>query len=500
MKKIILTFILVFVILLVTLISCSEKDNVDDNNTNDATTTTTPDDPIDDTSGTDDAGGFVDRKNVNDDIGEYDFDGADFYVVLSTDQMNEPYFAEEQIGSLINDAVYDRTLKIEERFNVNLVLSDTGGVWNEVAEAVKRSAMSGSGDYDLALAHTFIGLTGLISGGYLYDWNDVPVVDMSKPWWNDSIKDTLTINNKLYTAASDYIYQRPIVIYFNKNMITDYSLDNPYTLVKSGAWTWDTLATMASTVSVDLNGDGAYDESDQYGYAHCVGWQTISVIHAQGMYLTENDSDGYPRYTPFESNKMKDIADKYYKLIYEGNQTYKVIYEASHGAMNGYTPLFGNGQILFLHSNTELLQGFTDVEIDFGMIPLPKYDENQSGYYSMADTQMMVIPVDANDIQMTGVISEALSAESYKTVVPAVYDVMYANRYLRDEESYEMFNLIMDGLVYEFSWTFGEGNNMAYGLPNLMEQKSADIASYYAKNGPSAESAIIKFIDEVLSQ
>ena len=493
MKKIIL---LMALIITVTLISCSkETDN------GDSPVTTAGDSVAEGEAAAEEtAGGFADRQKIDDKIGEYDFNGADFTVVLSTKQMNEPYFAEEQIGSPINDAVYDRTLAIEERFNVNLLLSDTGGDWSEVADAVRRSAMAGSGDYDLAVAHTFTGLTGLISSGYLYDWNEIPVVDMSQPWWNGNIRDTLTIDGKLYTTVSDYVYQRPMVIYFNKNMITDYSFENPYDMVKSGTWTWDKLAAMAAGVSQDLNGDGVFDNSDQYGYSHCVGWQTVTVVHSNGMFLTETDSDGYPRYTPFETSKMKDIFDKYYKLLYEGNQTYHVIWEASHGAMGGYTPLFGNGQILFLHSNTELLQGFTDVEIDFGMIPLPKYDDKQDGYRVIGDTQVMVVPIDVDNTEMTGVISEALSVESYKNVIPAVYDVMYTNRYLRDEESYDMFNIIMDGLVYEFSWTFGEGNNMVYALPNLMAQKSTDLVSYYASNGPTIEANMVKFIDSVLGK
>ena len=440
---------------------------------------------------------FDDRQNVNDGIGAYDFNNAEFKIVLSTKQMQEPYFADEEIGSIINDAVYRRNLEIEERFNVDLILKDTGGDWDEVASAIKKSVMAASSDYDFGLAHTFIGLTGLISSGYLYDWNKIPEVDMAKSWWNSNIKETLSIDGRLFVASSDYVYQRPGVIYFNKNTVTDFSLENPYTLVKNGDWTWDKLAGMSAVVSTDLNGDGIYDEHDKYGYAHWVNWQTVTVIHSNGMYLTEIDGEGYPRYTPYLTEKMATIFEKYYDLLYTGNKTF-LIKAPSSGTVGSQTPLFDNGQILFLHGNTELLKSFLALTIDFGMIPLPKYDKTQKDYHSMADTQMMVIPADAKDMKMTGVITDALSFYSYKYVVPAVYDVMYANRYLRDEESYEMFNLIMKGLVYEFSWTFGEGNVMTYALPNLMNEKNTNITSFYGKNAPSVENTMAKFIDNVM--
>ena len=500
MKKSILVVILLLAVTLF-VFSCS-NDPVSVVNTGDGTSGGSDADTdaqgTDNEKDSDSAGGdFKDRQNVDDGIGEYDFNKSDFTVVLSTQQMQEPYFAEEQIGSVIHDAVYRRGLDIEERFNVRLVLKDTGGDWDEVAAAIRKSVMAGSGEYELGLAHTFTGLTGLIGSGYLYDWNKIPVVDMSRPWWNGNVKDALTIDGKLFVASSDYVYQRPGVIYFNKQMIADFALESPYELVKSGDWTWDKLAEMSVVVAADLNGDGIFDKEDRYGYAHWLNWQTVPVVHSNGLFLTEKDADGYPRYTPFISEKMKIVCEKYYDLIYTGNKTYLIPQSETIQSVGTYTPLFENGQVLFLHSNTELLKSLVAVTLEFGMIPLPKYDSNQKSYHTIADTQMMVVPADAKNIEMCGVISEALSVYSYKNVVPAVYDVMYANRYLRDDESYEMFNLIMKGLVYEFSWTFGEGNQMTYGLPNLMVQKSTDIVSFYEKNAPGVENSIVKFIDKV---
>lgn len=132
-------------------------------------------------TGTD--GDFADRRNTRDNIGSYDFGGETFDIVLSTEQMKELYFAETESGDLVNDAVFRRTLAIEERFNVTLEHHDTGGDWSEVSEAVRLSVSAGDNAYDLGVAHTFIGLTGLMTSGYLYDWNRLPVVDMGSPWW-----------------------------------------------------------------------------------------------------------------------------------------------------------------------------------------------------------------------------------------------------------------------------------------------------------------------------
>ena len=447
----------------------------------------------------DDGDEFSDRSKVKDGLGEYDFGGEDFIICYTSEQMEEPYFSDGEDGTVVNDAVFARTQAVEERFHIRLGNRDTGGNWNEVAEAVRTSTAAGASAYDLALTHTFIGLTGLISGGYLVDWNTVPAVDLKAQWWNQNISETLTVGGKLFVEANDYIYQRPMVIYFNKNMISDYDLDNPYDLVKGGTWTWDKLKEMAEAVSADANGDGKYDKSDRYGFSMTLGWQTISVIHSQGMTITSIGEDGTYNFSNYENAKMYDIFDRFYDLLYNSkNCFYEVVYTPDQGAVNGYTELFPNNQLLFLYSNTELLPRLREITLDFGILPLPKYDAAQDGYYSMADIQNLIVPSDCPDLSMTGVIAEALAVESYKKVVPAVYNTMFANKYLRDSESYEMFNLIRQGLVYEALWTWGEGSDLVYALPNLMAQKSSDLSSYYEKRRKSTEKTINKFVEKVL--
>ncbi len=446
-------------------------------------------------------GEFADRKSMTYDIGSYDFGGESFTICYTSEQMEEPYFSTvDESTTLVNDAVYQRQLTIEEQFNVKIGTHDTGGNWDEVANAVKVATAAGTGEYDLALAHTFIGLTGLMSQGYLYDWNKVPVVDMTRPWWNHNIADTMTIGGKLFVNSNDFIYQRPMVIYFNKDMITDFSLESPYDLVHEGTWTWDKLREMGMAVASDLNGDGKWDENDRYGFSMTLGWQTISVIQSCGHRITSIGDDGMYTFANMESEKMFDIFEKFYDVLYNSdNMFYNVIWTVDQGAVNGDTPLFHNGQLLFCYSNTELLPRFREMEISFGLLPLPKYDEAQKEYYSMADTQMLIVPADVKNIEKTGVIAEALAWESYRNVVPAVYETMFANKYLRDEQSYEMFNITRSGLVYEPLWTYGEGSDLVYALPNMMSQKSTDLASYYNTRKKNTEAQLSRVVEAVLN-
>ena len=53
-----------------------------------------------------------------DGLGEYDFGGEDYNMLIREWKIKD-LFVEESIGEVYNDAVYERNRKIEERFNIN---------------------------------------------------------------------------------------------------------------------------------------------------------------------------------------------------------------------------------------------------------------------------------------------------------------------------------------------------------------------------------------------
>ena len=161
--------------------------------------------------------------------------------------------------------------------------------------------------------------------------------------------------------------------------------------------------------------------------------------------------------------------------------------------------LFKQGGSLFIICGSGSLTGFGDMQDDYGIVPYPKWTEDQERFYNPTSGGSLALPLSCStDLERVCVIKEALAVESYKKVVPAVYNTMFANKYLRDSESYEMFNLIRQGLVYEALWTWGEGSDLVYALPNLMAQKSSDLSSYYEKRRKSTEKTINKFVEKVL--
>ena len=186
-----------------------------------------------------------------------------------------------------------------------------------------------------------------------------------------------------------------------------------------------------------------------------------------------------------------------YDLVHGDNTTY-IREEGSGSSEIGDIKLLWEGRALFHENNTTLLPEMRDAAVDFGILPLPKYNEEQENYYSMATTQMMMVPVTLTDPEFTGLMLEALAMESYRLVRPAVYETSFSAKYLRDEQSYEMYNIIRDSGVYDFNWNFGGGNKFARIMADIVRKGSPDmLASYYEANKDAVTATLADVLEQI---
>ena len=89
------------------------------------------------------------------------------------------------------------------------------------------------------------------------------------------------------------------------------------------------------------------------------------------------------------------------------------------------------------------------MDTDFGILPLPKYDENQEKYETLNWSGFMVIPATAGDLEMVGTVVENLGYLNDKIVLPAFYEILLGQKISRNEESSQMLDIIFEGSVYD---------------------------------------------------
>ena len=106
--------------------------------------------------------------------------------------------------------------------------------------------------------------------------------------------------------------------------------------------------------------------------------------------------------------------------------------------------IFREGRSLMLNSRLYILNEFRDMSDDFGIIPHPKFTEEQKNYNQSVDAVCTIcyIPVSNDALEFSSVVLEAMAYESYRTVMPGYYDVVLQTKYTRDSESENMIDII----------------------------------------------------------
>jgi len=80
----------------------------------------------------------------------------------------------------------------------------------------------------------------------------------------------------------------------------------------------------------------------------------------------------------------------------------------------------------------------------------PKLNEEQDRYYCYTGSTEIALPLScSSDLERVCIIKEALAVEALNQVYPAYYDNALKNRYIRDEESLRMLELIVDSVVLD---------------------------------------------------
>ncbi|MBQ8641352.1 MAG: hypothetical protein IJ480_03975 [Clostridia bacterium] len=446
-----------------------------------------------------------DETALKPDIPDADLEGYSFRVYTrDTDHHIKEVYALELTGEVVNDAVYQRNLNVEEKYNVQLeAVEVTEDPESTMMNEFSRIVMAGEDAFDVALMHTVHAGSVAISG-VAYNWNDVPYVDFEKPWWNSVIAEELNFNNMLFLAVSDYCISAidyTWAMLYNRDMAEDNGIGDLYDTVEEGAWDFDTFNTLARTVAVDTNGDGVQDYNDQYGYVTHFNSATLNWAFAFDMKYIVRDENDEPYILP-QSDKMMDITEKIYSLYFEsGAAMYcsdaivKDMGKASHDL--AVADFFKEGKSLFAALRIYVIDNLRDMEGEFGIIPFPKYDQAQEAYYTHVDghAPLMILPKTLQNTENAGLVMEALAYESNQLVVPAVYEIVLQSKYARDEASSRMLDLILDGRVYTFGYMYDNWKGMQWTLTNLMSQKSKDYASYYAKQLKSAETQLKAIIE-----
>ena len=430
------------------------------------------------------------------DLPEADFGGEEVQFFLG-EEFSKLQAAEEN-GDTVNDSIYLRNRKVEEMYNCKFVYNlnpCSSSTWNTWYASLESSIMAGDDSIDIAggYAYRFAALS--ITSGLFLNILDIPEIDMSKPWWPGNISEAACVGSKLFMVQGNVdpmFYDCIFTLIFNKELANSLQLDM-YGIVDDGKWTIDKLEEVAKLATADLDGNGALDDKDQWGFATGQYVPVDAFNFAFDLEFVSYDQDGIPSLLPL-SEKLTDACTRMKDFLLNSNT-------AQHCDEEIKKQMFKDGRALIVTSDLGEIQSLRDLETNFGIIPYPKWDENQEQYLSFSagvdSATGYCIPLTA-DGALGGTILEALACYGYHDIMPVYYEKVLKGKNTRDDESAVMLDLIFNNISFDFTqiYSFAFGDEKAPSmLMRTTINNNKDITSAFAADKQMYIKTIEKLVE-----
>ncbi len=392
----------------------------------------------------------------------------------------------EENGEVLNDAIVKRNRQVEEELNIKLEMVPLASGDRSKSTVLQKYVQAQEDVLTFAMQME-AGLSSILTTkGMVLNLKDIPTLDLDRSWWNQNANEEYTIYGTQYAAVGDMCLLNlgaPVVVYFSKDLIKNNKLDDPYKLVYDGKWTIDAMKTLAAKAASDVNGDGAPDKQDVFGFA--TEYDTLFyAMFSAGIRFSERDKDGTLKVTLY-NEKSVNVAEKIVSFIRDKKtsmyyEEWKAGYSNAHSDF--FMPKLMDNELLFYSNQLLVTLNLREMESDFGVVPMPKYDEKQEQYLSIANTYFsdhVVVPCTNARGEQTGNVLDAMGYYAQQYITPAFIEQSIVLKGLRDEDSLTMINMILANEIFDVGLVFDWGG-MVTMLRNLVVKNDTNLASSWA--------------------
>ena len=424
---------------------------------------------------------------------------------------------------LMNDALYDsihyRNIDVENRLGVKIQTVGQTANWGaEVAawnKTLSTSVLTNTHDFDGAAIYASQS-SALVKEGIYYDFNKISTdygdgyIDLSKPWWNQTLVDELTTYGALFFLAGDLLVSETaqgFCLFFNKDLFNEkfpsVGTNALYQTVRDQKWTIETLTDYVSGVWDDTNSNGIIDDGDVMGWNGLGGVSDggmDSWIYALGLNITKPNAYGEPEISIIYDPDTVPAYELVKKLYMET--------KGSYGSSDLTTvcteTLMKNGNLLFDRVTLNEGAGMRDSAVNYGVLPMPKLNEEQEEYRTIFcnNASLLVLCSNLTDekAKIVSALIELMSASSYKTVTPVYYSTVLQGIYSKDQADAEMYDMILKSFVADFGFAYSTMSLNEVGSIFRDVSKTCDIRTKIESKKQSYETALeqlLKALDEV---
>ena len=414
-------------------------------------------------------------------------------------------------GDPVNDIIYERNKAVEQRLNIKLTsylenTTDSGAVPNKVITAVK----AGTGEYDIMAACAYTTFPHTLTGNFV-NLLDTEYIDLEKPYWTQGLNEAVSYDGMQFMATGSMllsIYRFAFVTVFNKDLFTDANQPFLYDTVENGKWTLDRQISLVPLFYQD-DGDGVQEtDGDIYGFISSTLISTDPYWSACKLDIIRKNGDGEMELV-LDTNKLHEATDKILELYWgTDGATYALPGAGADAEQDDIRNMFAQGQGAMATLRIMALENsvMRNMENEYGVIPMPKFDEQQKTYHTLLHDQFTIVSipttVKGERLDKVSAVLEALGSTSEKMVKPVYYEETLRTKIATDPQSALMLDIITNGIYIDLGIINTECG-VQNGLRGMVAEKTNNTSSRYKAVNKTTENqlrAMVKKLDKLSSQ
>lgn len=298
----------------------------------------------------------------------YDLNGNTVTIISWTAERIENYLREDPV-------TIGRIEEAEKLFNCKIEFLQT----RDIPATNFNRLLAGESAYDLWFTQSRIGYYELVSQGAAYPMSEVlsdKYYDSLSAYEKDSIE-LLSYYGSTYGIGKMHFGSGAwntggIVMFYNKTLIDEAGVADPYDLYLNDQWTWDVATEMMRELTIDRDGDGT---TDVYAIADPV---PESFIISNGGSVTKVDENGRIIFALDEINAIEGLelyADWSNRGFFGGK-------------FENRTAAF---RMRFLNDGSKYLE----LSDEWGVVPFPRGPRANTYYFPEWSPETTIIPVNS---------------------------------------------------------------------------------------------------------
>ncbi|MBR6603363.1 MAG: hypothetical protein IKK94_05045 [Clostridia bacterium] len=390
-----------------------------------------------------------------------DFSGQSF-IIATTSKMT---FAPEA-ESYYDMALLLRDSMVEEKYNIEIisVFADDRLIEQELVNS------SLAEDYyaDLVSVPEYR-VGGLAARGVIMNLRNLPFYGTVESYSDNS--SAAYAGNAIYAdiGAASTDFSKIYAVFFNRSIAEGLGHDIDR-MVKDNEWTWESFDKISRMANEKLGiiGQGSYAMGDEY---------TDVVFRSANISLVDNTLGKDPTIS-FDSVRLEVAIEQACALIYGNPAAYK---PAPSAEKNDIYKLFGEGKILFAVAPLSAVSELASCNLDWGIAPIPKMNEEQDRYYAYteASASVLAVPSENNKLDVTGLIIGALNTASYE-LLSEEYKTHCLYNYFPNIKAMSLMDEILQSITFDFTYLYSSGADLLASATHGAVREARKSTSDYA--------------------